>query len=154
MSAISGLVMNPEFCAFLYELEAKKEGEPFINWLKNIDCLLVLIGDGDCRDYLLSGFVAPHVDMVEKLCPQEGEDAFAGFEISGGIQKLLQQTFRKMFGDSYCTFVANFNKEHCELPASMLLEMWLQEFSATKPKQVTRIEKALERQNPSIHIPL
>lgn len=154
MSAISGLVMSPEFSAFLERLQAKKEGEPLINWLRNIDCLLVLIGDGDCRGYFLSGFVAPGLDLVLKLEPKENEDRFAGFEISGGIQKLLQKTFQKQFGDKYCTYAVGYNGSRYRLSASGLLETWLEEFPATKPEQVERIRKALKSQDPKIHIPL
>jgi hypothetical protein len=154
MSAITGLVVSPEFSAFLKQLGKKKEGEPFISWLSHIDCLLVLIGDGDCREYLLAGFAAPHLDSVLKLDPKEEEDPFAGFEISGGIQRLIQQNYREQFGTSFCAFAASYNKNRVELPASELLEMWLAEFPATKPEQVERIREALKHQNPSIHIPL
>ncbi|OGG62232.1 hypothetical protein A3I46_03445 [Candidatus Kaiserbacteria bacterium RIFCSPLOWO2_02_FULL_54_13] len=154
MLTIGAWGINPTFLDFLEQLNNKKEGEPLINWQESLDFLIVFIGDGDCRRYSLGGWFCPFVDTIVKMYPKEGEDPFAGFEMSGGIQGFLRHHYKLLLGDQYEEFKIRHNRERYEYHASELLERWLKECPATKPEQVERIKKALERQNPSIHIPL
>lgn len=149
------LVIHPQFLDFLALLAAKKEGEPLAFWHEELDFLTVFIGDGDCREYSLGGFFCPHVDIMHKLWSKEGEDPFAGFEMSGGIRILLRLHYKKLLGkDGYVMFKAHHNTERHLYHASELLDMWLERFPATKPEQLARIKEALKKQNPTVHIPL
>ncbi|MDP1690195.1 MAG: hypothetical protein Q8L52_03270 [bacterium] len=147
--------INPQFLKFLNLLAAKKDGESLAYWQESIDFLTVFIGDGDCREYCLMGFFSPYVDITHKLYSQEGVDPFVGFHMSGGIQTFLRLHYKKLLGEEgYALFKAKHNADCHLYHASELLDMWLEEFPATKLEQLARVRKALELQNPTVHIPL
>ena len=149
------LGINPEFLDFLAQLRTKKEGEPFIFWQESLDFLTVIIGEGDCGLYALGGWVAPFLDTIHKLfVPMDCEDSFVGFEISGGIQMFLRNNHKQMLGERYEEFRTQHNEMRHEYRASELLEKWLESFPADKPDEISKIRKALRKQDPTIHIPL
>ncbi len=145
--------INPGFLEFLIKLENKKEGEPLIHWQSGIDFLTVFIGDGDCRQYTVGGFVYPHVSLLRKRYPAKGEDDFAGFEISGGIKGFLRYHYKKILGDDFAEFALRHNAMTHEYHASELLEMWLGPYPQYFSRGIKRIKRALTYQNPSLHIP-
>ena len=146
--------INSGWLSFLDQLEKKKEGEPLINWQESLDFLIVFIGEGDCRKYILRGWVSPFLDIVEKLYPKDEEDSFVGFEISGGIRQFLRNQYQEMLGDRYGQFKLQHNLIRHAYSASELFEKWLEEFPATDQAQIERIRGALKCQDPKIHIPL
>ncbi len=148
------LAIHPSFLEFLRLLSQKKEGEPLARWQDNLDFLTVFIGEGDCRAYVLGGFIAPHLDIIWKLYPKEGEDPLVGFQISGGIRALLRIHYKELLKDGYLEFAVRHNSTPHWYHASELFEMWLEKFPAEKPQEVGQIREALKRQNPTVHIPL
>jgi hypothetical protein len=154
MNEMPTLGIHPDFEAFLKRLANKKEGEPLLLWQESIDFLDAFIGDGDCREYMLGGWCAEFLDITLKLNPEDGEDPFVGFHISGGIRACLRRRYKEQLGSRYDEFKIHHNQARHEYHASELFELWLQLCPVRKPDEIARIRQALLLQNPSTHIPL
>lgn len=146
-----------EFLEFRFKLRNKRVGESLVFWQKSIDFLIVIIGDGDCRKYVVSDSVRPvypYVDLLIKKYSNKGEDDFVGFKISGGIQNFLRHHYKKIIGKDFEEFALQHNSNHYEYHVSELLDMWTKLYSKHIPCDIDKIKRALIHQDPSIHIPL
>ncbi len=78
--------IDSQFLEFLELLEQKQEDVPLVYYQESVDFLIVLFGNGDCRDYMLGGIIITGTDVLVKMFPAENECHFAGVKIWGGYR--------------------------------------------------------------------
>ena len=142
-----------EFATAGDKITAKTECEPLAIWLEHSDCLIALIGEGDCRDFRCGWFVTVNLNVLLKVQTKTGEDPLAGF-ILDGAQKLLREHYKPIVVGEYDWFQKFFNEKGYELFMSELFEMCLRGRNLKDLEWIARIRKALARHNPKVHIQL
>jgi hypothetical protein len=155
---IGGWAIDPDWVNFLELLENKPEGIPLAHWQPSTDFLTVIMGEGNCRLYMIKGMINKGgIDILVKRHPEKGEDEFVGIEVWGGIRGYLSRRYQKIIGRSYEAYRQNHNAG-CEMfSVAEIMQLIEEEYESTADLGAIykeRIKEALRCQNPMVHIPL